>query len=178
MRLWHLFCKAGTKQVKLYIMKKIHLILFAIASTLFLKGCVKDGPIGPQGPPGQDGNANVIGTNSVSVGWTLDGNAWYSTINVPGITQDIVNKGTVQVFIQYGTEWWTMPDVIGINSTTFGFDVGYVSLVNSNADGSTPSYPTHSTFRVVIISASNRLANPDVNWNNYEEVKKALHLQD
>jgi hypothetical protein len=148
---------------------------------LLVSGCAKDtgvGPRGPQGPQGPAGNANVVGTNSVTVNWTYDSgmNAYTSQINAGDITQDIVNIGSVQVFIQYGTEWWVLPDIIGVNSTTFGYGVGYVSLINSNSDDSTPAYPTHSTFRVVIISANARIENPDVNWQNYREVKEALHL--
>jgi hypothetical protein len=160
---------------------RIYLAAVVSAAMFMLNGCVKDayiGPQGPQGSPGQDGNANVIGTNPVTVGWTLDGSVYTSYLNVPDITQDIVNRGTVEVFIKYGGEWWVLPDVIGINSTTYGFGVGYVSLVNSNADGSVPAYPSASTFRVVVISASYRIANPNTNWTNYEEVKTVLKLQD
>ena len=163
------------KQMK-SMKNKITLSVLAFAATLLINGCVKDGPVGPQGPPGYDGNANVIGTNSVTVGWTLSGNAYTSTINVPDISQDIVDKGIVEVYINYANEWWVLPDVIGINSTTYGFGVGYVTLYNSNSDGTKPDYPPSSIFRVVVVSASNRMANPNVDWKNYSEVKEALHL--
>src|SRR5258706_13146760 len=95
---------------------RIYLTGISLALILF-NGCVKDpavGPRGPQGPQGPAGNANVIGTNAVTVNWTYDSgmNAYTSQINASDITQDIVNTGSVQVFIQYGTEWWVLPDII------------------------------------------------------------------
>lgn len=156
------------------IKKTILLAFIAIAVMLTFNACVK----GDQGPSGNDGNANVIGTNSIDVVWTLDGSYFTSIITVPAITPDIVDYGLVQVFILYGNEWWSLPDNNGINSTIFGFSDGYVSLINSNSDGSTPAYPSHSTFRIVVISASKKAANPNVNWDNYKEVKIALNLED
>ena len=82
------------------------------------------------------------------------------------------------MFVLYGTTWWALPDQDGINSTQYGFGIGTVTLINSNSDGTTPGNPGAQTFRIVIISASNRLANPNVNWKNYTEVKKVLNLKD
>lgn len=134
---------------------------------------------GDTGPAGANGNANVIGTNVVTINsWTASGAAWFATISAPGITSSIVDKGQVSVFVQYGTTWWSLPDLNGKNSTQYGFGIGTVTLVNSNSDGTTPGNPGSQTFRIVIISASNRLANPNVNWKNYSEVKKVLNLKD
>ena len=159
--------------------------MFVLACGLLFTNSAKDGARGPAGPVGTngtngiDGNANVIGTNAVTISsWTANGNSWIGSISAPGITQSIVDKGIVSVFIKYGAEWWGLPDINGINSTQYGFSVGLVSLFNSNSDGSAAPNPGAQTFRVVIISASNRLANPNVNWKNYDEVKKVLNLQD
>ncbi len=67
---------------------------------------------------------------------------------------------------------------LNMNEEEKAFSVGYVALLNSNSNGSAAPNPGAKTFRVVIISASNRLANPNVNWKNYDEVKKVLNLQD
>jgi hypothetical protein len=84
----------------------------------------------------------------------------------------------VQVYAFYnGSEWWALPGTNGQNVTNYGFGLGYISLESYDLDGSVvTNAPT--TFRVVIISASNRMAHPNVNWKNYPEVKSALHLQD
>jgi hypothetical protein len=154
--------------------------LFSILTTCFIalsmtlyscKG--KDGAPGPTGPAGTNGidgkdgtngingtngNANVIGTNTIttfSSDWTGSGIFYSTKFNVPGITQSIVDKGTVLVFIKYGTEWLLLPDISGKNIMQYTFGVGYVSILNYNTDYSTNSNPGTKTFRVVIIAASN-----------------------
>lgn len=94
------------------------------------------------------------------------------------ITQDIVDNGIVQVFIQYGNQWWVLPDINGINSTQYGFGVERVQLFNANSDLTQPANPGDKTFRIVIISASNKKANPNLNWGNYNEIKKVYNLVD
>jgi len=155
-------------------MKKSILIVFTLIIVIItFNGCRK-GDTGPQGPTG---NANVIGTNTVTVStWIASGHAWTATLNVNAITQDIVNYGSVQVFVQYGNEWWALPDINGVNSTLFGFSEGTVSLLNSNSDDSQASYPGTQIFRVVIISSYNAKAHPTLNWNNYEEIKKNFNI--
>lgn len=139
-----------------------------------LTACFKEGPTGPKG---EDGNANVIGTNEVTISnWTQSGSFWSAGISVPSITQKIVNTGTVQVFAKYGSEWWALPDLNGNNMTYFGYDEGHITLMNSNTDNSTPSHPGSKIFRIVVISSSNLTANPGVDWTDYEQVKKALEL--
>jgi hypothetical protein len=162
-------------------------ILVMIASVLTTFSCTKEGKEGPPGPAGTNGtngtngNANVIGTNTVTLNsgdWSATGAGWYVTLTASGITQDVVDKGIVQVFIQYGTEWWSLPDLSGINSTQFGFGLGYVQLLNYNSDYSQATNPGTKTFRIVIIPSSARLANPNIDYTNYNEVKRAFNLKD
>jgi len=154
-----------------------------------LVGCKKEiGPEGPkgeqgvqaeQGQNGDDGNANVIGTNEVTISnWSQSGSAWFADITAQGITQDVVNTGLVQVFIQYGSEWWALPDQSGSNVTSFGYSVGNISLMNQNTDGTTATNPGSGVFRVVIITSSNLTAHPNVDWNDYEQEKQALSLKE
>jgi len=160
---------------------KFLFLSMALYCTLIFSGCAKDGETGPQGPAGAAGaagNANVIATNTFTASWVLSGTAYGAELSVPAITQDIVDRGSVQVFVQYADEWWGLPDLNGVNSTQFGFGLGNVSLLNTNSDGTTPSLPFVSIFRVVVISSSNRMANPNVNWKNYKEIKQAFNLKD
>lgn len=149
-----------------------------IAIGLTFTSC-KKAEKGDTGPAGANGNANVVGSNIITVSsWAAFSNVWEANISLSGITANVVDKGIVSVFIQYGPDWWALPDLNGKNSTQYGFGVGFVKLLNSNSDGSTPGNPGTQTFRVVIVSPSNRLANPNVNWKNYAEVKKVLNLKD
>lgn len=146
-------------------------------TSLFFAGCKgKDGAPGAQGP---QGNANVIGTNTVTVSsWTASGTAWQASITAGGITADVVNTGTVQVFIKYSSGWWALPDINGINSTSFGFSVGTITLLNSNSDNSTPTNPGAKDFRVVIIPSNAMITHPNVDFKNYEAIKTAFDLKD
>ena len=152
--------------------------IVAIAVALTFSAC-KKGDTGPAGKDGKDGNANVIGTNNVTISsWSSGGTNWTATITVAGITQSIIDKGSVSVFVQYGSDWWSMPDINGKNSMQYGFGVGYVNLLNQNSDGTLPTNPGSKTFRVVFISASAKEANPNVNWQDYNQVKQLMHLAD
>lgn len=166
---------------------KIAVLLIAVVTAF---GSCKKGDKGDTGPSGTsgtngtngtNGNANVIGTNTVTTSassWTW-GSPFYTTvITAAGITQDIVDKGIVEVFIQYGIGWSNLPDINGKNSTTFVFSLGQVKLYNSNSDLTQPVNPGAQVFRLVIISASNRLAHQHTNWSNYNEVKQVLNLKD
>lgn len=163
--------------------KTITTVITGLVLTLGLTftSCKKaeKGDTGPAGTNGTNGNANVIGTNVVTVStWAASGSVWESTITFSGITSNVVDKGIVSVFVLYGTSWWALPDLNGKNSTQYGFGIGFVKLLNSNSDGTTPANPGTQTFRIVVVSPSNRIANPNVNWNNYAEVKKVLNLKD
>jgi hypothetical protein len=48
--------------------------------------------------------------------------------------------------------------------------------MNQNVDGTTPANPGSMTFRVVIISASQIAANPNVNWKDFKQVQNVLDL--
>ena len=159
--------------------KSIILGVFALTALTF-GACTKakDGAPGAQGP---EGNANVVGTNTVTIpssSWAANGTTWTTGITAAGITQDVVNKGSVQVFIQYGTEWWALPDLTGINSTSFGFSLGHVALINANSDFSQATNPGTQTFRIVIITSRAMTTHPNVDLKNYNAVKNAFNLKD
>ncbi len=155
-------------------MKNSMLLVLALVTIMLTFNSCRKGDTGPQGPTG---NANVIGTNTITVSsWNASGHNWTADLLTNAITPDIVDYGSVQVFIQYGNEWWALPDINGVNVTQFGFSDGYVSLLNSNTDDTQALYPGVQTFRIVIISSSNAKAHPDMNWNNYEEIKQTYSI--
>ncbi len=164
-------------------MKKVILLLLA-GSLLIFNGCKKTGPQGPAGPAGQngvDGNANVNGSNPFTVyaaDWTWSAaNHYYSvSFNVPAITPSIVDKGIVEVFISYATNVWTnLPYTVGITQTAFDFTDNTLTIYVLNSDNSTPANPGTQIFRTVIISASQKQANPKTNWKNYNEAMAAIN---
>lgn len=87
-------------------MKNLTTILLLL--TLFYS-CAKDGEVGPKGAAGQNGtngtngNANVHSyfvTNPTAAQWTFlpTYNSYYHTFSIPEITDEIIRKGTVDVF--------------------------------------------------------------------------------
>lgn len=166
-------------------MKKLKQLGFAMLvgiSTVLINGCAKDGETGPAGKngiDGQDGNANVTGTNSVTVtagDWTLSSGYYSTGFTNTDITQAIVDKGIVMVYEKLGTQWQALPYLNDDQSRDFTFGVGTVTIWAHNADLTTPTNPGTQTYRIVIISASNLAAHPEVDFRNYKQVQTAFGL--
>jgi hypothetical protein len=171
-------------------MKKLIFTMLA-GSMLVFNSCSKTGPQGPAGPQGIQGatgpagpagNANVLGSDpfTVNVGtWLFSSsdNAFYTSFTDADITNAVAAHGVVQVYLFYpgdGT-WRSLPDIV--NGTQFydRFSSGGFEIYYGNVDGTTPTAPTTNfTFRVVVISPSQRQAHPNTNWKNYNEAMAAL----
>ncbi len=159
---------------------KITLVMFLLIALTF-NACKKpkDGEDGPQGLQGPAGNANVQGSQPYSATFiTSNGNLYYVNINAPLLTQDILDKGVVMVYTGGVGDWWPLPLTANITTTYFNIKLNLVTIYIRNTDGSTTPNPGTKTFRNVYISASNRMAHPNLDLTNYEEVKKALNLKD
>lgn len=175
--------------MKKTIFKTAVILLTAIMTI----SCSKDGAAGPagangtNGTNGTNGNANVIGSNTFtfsSTNWTSisGGTAWTSGITgATPITQNIVDKGIVSVFRMYTsgglTVWAPLPDTNVNKNLTYDYGVGTINLLMQSTNGVAISNPGAMTLRYVVISPSNIMENPDTDWNNYNQVKEALHLQ-
>ncbi|MES2287195.1 MAG: hypothetical protein V4547_16005 [Bacteroidota bacterium] len=159
--------------------KQIGFIMLIGISTAMINGCAKDGATGPAGTAGTNGNANVLGSNSISVissDWTLS-NGFYSTsFTLPVITQSIVDKGVVIVYEKLGSSMQCMPYTNGFTERDFTFNVGSFKVWSHETDGSAPTNPGAQTYRAVVISASNLIAHPNVDFKNYQMVKTTFNL--
>jgi len=146
------------------------------------------GPAGPAGPTGAAGAAGPAGTaNVIYSDWTtltfiadtqhngavIDTVGSHYSWNVPKLTADILNKGEIKVYINFGTT--TTPDVAPIpyfDGSVILNDEFVLStiLMGSNAYVKAP-------FRYILIPGGTS-ARSAINWNNYADVKKALNLKD
>jgi hypothetical protein len=131
------------------------------------------GPVGPQGPPG---NANVQSYLLLSQSTSSAGT---TSLNVPAITQAIVDEGQVYVYVRNAGDaskgWFSVPFSQGNQTITLvNYTVGTVNLQATQNEAS--SYD----FKVVVISGTGvttlALRNPNLNFNNYSQVASALHL--
>lgn len=158
-----------------------------IAGVTSLSSCKKEGPIGPAGKDGIDGNANVT-SNTFTVNswnWTLSDYVYYADLSVPSITSSIANTGLVQVYMESTSSpgvWLNMPWTEWFSSYTstynFNHGTGSVRVFKADSDLQAPSNPGLRRFKVIAIESSGMIANPDVDWANYESVKETFNLAD
>ena len=165
-------------------MKNLFKKIAILSIVLIVFGCSKDGAKGDTGANGVDGNANVLGSptfTTTAANWTSNSGGVYWTASFTGataITQSIVDNGIVSVFFLTGTEWTPLPFTIFNQNMTYAFGVGTIDLVAQSTDFTAMANPGNVTIRYVVISASNKMAHPKTNWNDYNEVKKVLNLND
>lgn len=163
-------------------MKKLLSMTAVMAiGVLMLSGCGKAGPAGPAGAPGINGNANVIGTNTVALSassWSAQGVTFVATLNVPSITASVVNTGAVMVYEQAGTTWTALPYTFGIIARIYQFGVSTIYITWENTDGSATANPGNQTYRVVVIPANALILHPHTDWKNYNEVKSIMGFKD
>lgn len=149
---------------------------------LFFIGCTKEGPPGPKGDPGTI-NMSAYYFNATS--WSLNSNSdWYNSIGIPALTADNIDDAAVMVYFKVATAWRALP-YTEVNTTNYfmGFYhyVGTVDVLwtyNGIGSGSDPNdyYNTNVQYKIVVIPASQRRANPDLDWSDYEAVKQRFNL--
>ena len=158
---------------------------FALVCGLLFTGCKKGdtGPAGPAGTNGTNGNANVVSSSITSSNWVYSSPSWGISFTYPAITQDIIDKGAVLVYLKVGSAYNQLPLTIyqsATYSSTYEVStiVGGLTIFATDSDLTQPNNPGSKTFKIVVIAASQRMANPNVNYGNYNEVKKAFNLKD
>lgn len=128
------------------------------------------------------GNYPTIYTKQFTVTWTQNAPGYYCLLTDANITQDVVDKGDVVVYLSNDNGGWiALPITMPITSTyattlTPVHYLGGITVWAYDTDMQQTADPGPTTFKVVIISAVARLANPTLNVNNYEEVKKMFNL--
>lgn len=167
-------------------MKKIGTIMLGLlVVTTFLSACKKEKVVGPTGPAGTAGNANVksFTTATVAADWTGDQVAGYSiTLNAPIITADIVATGAVLCYLEYSGTTYALPYsyLYGGGYTRhmlFNYALGTITVDRVDDDGLTVNPGAVSAkIKVVAISSSGLIQNPNLDLTNYEDVKKAFDL--
>lgn len=160
--------------------KTLILVLMASISTTF--SCTKEGKEGPPGPAGTNGNANVKSSNYAiySWEWLTSGNTKYVDLNSSLITTDIVNSGSVLMYMKFAGQWQALPFTFPQGSSSqifrYYYSNNFVQIQVTQETG-VPSLPDLE-FKLVVISSSARLSNPNINLNDYYKVKEVFNLKD
>lgn len=190
-------------KTKTQTLTMIAAIFFAAMIFTFSNGCKKEtgpaGPAGTNGTNGTNGNANVISSSTFALNnWvdlTNDGTNFQcsNAISWSAISQDIKDKGIVMVYLQDNSnlEWIALPysssfslgGGYGSVFYSFGINVGLIKIYATGfADAGSLSSSDFNSYnfivRAVAIPSSSRMAHPEVDLNNYEEVKKVFNLKD
>jgi hypothetical protein len=162
--------------------------------TLFLSttntGCKK----GDDGAKGDTGTANVMFSPWTDVIFTPAKNsagdtvAWVAEMNAPKLTKNILDSGTVKVYLNAGTSadpfivslpFTDLYAYVGVQNLNVYFTVGKINMYATDDAGTiTSSGQKAYQFRYVIIPGSVSTGRSAVNWDNYEAVKALYHIKD
>ena len=161
---------------------KLVTIGFLIAGATTFSNCEKVTVTGPAGEDGKDGNANVVSSSITSGSWSFVSPSWSQSFTYSAITQDILDNGAVLVYVASGVNYYQLPYTFYPTSSysrTYNYVhyLGGLKVFVTDSDLITTE-PGTLEFKVVVIEASFLMKNPNVDLNNYQEVKKAFNLKD
>jgi len=190
------------------MIKRILVYPLAIAAALMVfTACQKDGEVGPegpqgpqgpqgqqgpQGPQGEAGTANVIYSDWLDVSFEPlitqdDDTAGYAaSFDVPKLSNDILTKGDVKVYMNWGTSAAPSISPIPYFDPIFGYlltadyEEGVIFL-SSNFDASSRTIEGNRLlqFRYVLIPGGVLASKPPtVNLDNYSEARQYLKIND
>lgn len=176
-------------------MKKLSVICMTILAVAFFASCR-----GPQGPAGQDGNANVASSTltikSSDWQWLEQYGQWMVEIDYPAINNNVFNHGAVLVYMDVDGAWSQVPltyyyqdlvtnqdgtqDIINCAASieVATLSDGGVRLFWTESDFYDGYRPDTHDFKIVAIEASVYNDRSDVDYSNYEAVKTAFQLAD
>ncbi len=141
------------------------------------------GPVGPTGPTGPQGNAGTLVGYLTSGNWTSLNGHYYLDISWPAITQTVIDSGAVIAYVRpvNATYWNALPAVWFqqgyAESWTVSSYVGGLTVWQHCDDGILRN-PGTCEFKIVLIAPGLRMANPDVDFTDYEEVAERFQLQE
>jgi hypothetical protein len=154
--------------------------------TIFLSTTNVSCKKGDTGPKGDTGVANMIYSGWLDVPYVRQvpqpgDTVFVATIPAPKMTKDVIDKGEIKLYINFGTA--AAPDIspipyfdgnVIINPD---FEVGNINLVsNVNAGTQTSAGNKYFQYRYILITGSVPARRATINWNNYAEVKEVLGL--
>lgn len=164
---------------------KLLLLISLLSASLLFNGCTKEGATGPTG---KDGNANVQSSTLTFSTWSWDASSKfeYCDFTWPAITSSIVNSGALLLYINTANGWAQLPRTLYpatayTESQRFVYNVGTFKVIVQDSDLSEPNPALGTwTVKIVVIESFGAMkkANPDLDWNNYTEVKTRLNLAD
>jgi hypothetical protein len=165
------------------------LVSLFLLGSIFLTSCTKEvvGPEGPAGKDGKDGNANVTAYSATLTpsNWTTlgaygqEGYGFGAIVQVPAITQEIVDVGTVLVYLSATPGMVPLPytdiyDGYTIN-VLYAYRAGEIVLNIFRTDFmGTP--PSTFTIKIVVIDGSYQI-DDNLDLGDYKQVTEYFDLK-
>lgn len=166
-------------------MKTTKILTLLFIAFLAFTACKKtetgpQGPAGPQGAPGtngSNGNANVFSGTFTTTAWQFVAPSLETNITCPLITEAILNKGIVLIYLQSGSEYKQLPFTIYPTSTysrsyNVSHYVGGFKVYITDSDQTQPPNPGQLVYKVVVAESINRIKNIDL--SDHKAVISAL----
>jgi hypothetical protein len=163
-------------------MRKSFIILTGLIAALsvFISSGCRDQAVDP---------ATQVSSHTYSVSsWYWSAPHHYVDLGVEELTSSNLNSAGVMVYYSVSSGTWisvpyTVYGTVHDYHMGFHYAAGTVRvtwLYDGPSSGSDPNsyYSATVKCKVVVIPSSARLAHPDVDWNNYEEVRQRFHLND
>lgn len=139
-----------------------------MTSFLFLSSCTKEGPAGPQGPSGPAGPAGAQGSpgnsntqsfvfNATPAAWQNGGGNWVYNIIIPSLTQDVIDRGSIEFYWMQDGLSTPMPFHIGTVDFMIYLGVGLVRIQVTQSGAYlnlNPSAGSAVAFKVLVTPAT------------------------
>ena len=122
-------------------MNKRYAFTLLILLALFSTGCIIEESVGPEGPQGPPGNANVfsLGFDFFLDDAVINGAVASVQYDVPDLTASVVDDGAILMFFRDQGTWTAMPYTFGVESQDlpavdytvslgFGYEVGFLEV--------------------------------------------------
>ena len=177
--------KLKNKAMKTSIKKIVEktFITLTLCTLIFTTSCKKPEK-GATGPAGPTGNANVQSTTVTISNWSYSAPSYYVNLSYSAITSNIINSGAVLVYAQTGTGTYSQLPLTVYPSSSYSSSLevvsslGSVQVIWTDSDLTQPANPGTWTFKIVAIASSAIAENPNVDLNDYNQVKAAFNLND
>lgn len=138
-------------------------IVMLLSLMVVFSSCRRDpveGPRGPQGPPGPPGAGGGIVSDIYTVresDWIFEDPSYFGDIEIPDLTEDIVNNGIVLVYLKVDDNTFTQLPLTFYESDEYASTLEVisfpqlVSIVWTDSDLLDGGTPPQMDFRVVFM---------------------------
>jgi hypothetical protein len=158
-------------------MKKRIKLLLIISCVFLFQNCKKKG------------DADIISRTASVSSWGWSSPYYFTEISIPELTSSNINTAGVMVYFSHSSGNWIAIPYTQYHSPynyvmNFSCSPGNVEVTwfydTSFSAGSDPNtyYGSTIQIKVVVIPPAERIKNPNVNLNDYNEVKRTYKLRD